>query len=139
MSDNQQDLFAEDHEMIGQLFDKLEQIPDEELAESWSVVLDKLVQLIKAEFKRQGKVCENKSIEKIVLVISNYLGGRAIYLPRADRLKEALRDYAIYDDFNGSNVRQLGEHYGLSEPHIYAIIRKQRNIIKKRHQPELPY
>nr|DAU49409.1 MAG TPA: hypothetical protein [Caudoviricetes sp.] len=139
MTDEQHDLFADDHEMVGQLFDKLDHIPDTELSKSWESVLVKLVQLIKSEFSRQGKSYDDKTIEKIILVISHYLGGRAIYLPRADRLKEALRDYAIYNDFNGSNVRALSERYGLSEPHTYAIIRKQRNLIKKRYQPELPY
>ncbi|AKO30289.1 transcriptional regulator [[Haemophilus] ducreyi] len=111
MTDNQHDLFADDHAAIGELFDNLDNIPDGELAEAWSSVL----------------------------TISHYLGGRAIYLPRGDRLKEALRDYAIYDEFDGKNVQQLSERYGLCVPQIYAIIRKQRKLIRSRHQPELPY
>ncbi|WP_109422770.1 Mor transcription activator family protein [Aggregatibacter actinomycetemcomitans] len=139
MSNNQDDLFADDHEMLGQLFDKLDNIPDDELSKAWNSVLAELIAVIKAEIKRQDLAVENKMIEKIVIAISHYMGGRAIYLPNGDRIKAALRDYAIYEDFNGKNMKQLSERYGLSEPHIYDIIRKQRKLIRRRHQPELPY
>ena len=35
MTDEQHDLFADDHEMVGQLFDKLDHIPDTELSKYW--------------------------------------------------------------------------------------------------------
>ncbi|WP_018652004.1 Mor transcription activator family protein [Actinobacillus capsulatus] len=139
MNDNQQDLFADDHELVGQLFDKLDNIPDDELSKYWGSVLADLVSVIKTELRRQGKSFDDKTIEKIVLVMSHYLGGQAIYLPRGDRLKEALRDYTIFDQFNGKNMPELSKRFNLSEPHIYAIIRKQRKLIKKRLQPELSY
>ena len=139
MTDEQHDLFADDHEMVGQLFDKLDNIPNAEIYKAWNSVLVELIALVKAELKRQGVDDQEKMVEKIILAISHYMGGRAIYLPNGNRIKVALRDYAIYDEFNGKNLKQLSQRYGLSEPHIYDIIRKQRSIIKKRHQPELQY
>ena len=133
----QNDLFADDHEIMGQLFDKLDTIPAEELANAWEGVLADLVGVIKAETERQGKPFDQQTIEKVVLAIAHYLGGRAIYLPTGDRLKSALRDYAIFNDYNGRNIRELSARYDLAEPHIYAIIRKIRGLLKKRHQPEL--
>ena len=64
MTDEQHDLFADDHEMVGQLFDKLDHIPDTELSKSWESVLVKLVQLIKSELADKGNLMMTKPLKK---------------------------------------------------------------------------
>lgn len=139
MTDKEYELFADDHELMGQLFDKLDHIPDEELEKAWHGVLADMVALIKSELKRQGEEFNGKTIEKIVLAIAHYMGSRSIYLPSGEKIKEALRNNAIYEEFNGKNTKELSKRYGLCEPHIYAIIRKQRQLVRRRYQPDLPY
>lgn len=139
MTDKKQtDLFADDHGFIGALFDKLDDIPDAELQDAWSGVLLDLIAVIRAELKRQGK-SDDKLADKLVGVIANYMGGRALYLPRGERIQEVLRDYQIYDEFDGKNHRTLAQRYNLSEPHIYAIIRKQLALRRRRYQRELAF
>ncbi|MFM5201574.1 Mor transcription activator family protein [Aeromonas caviae] len=64
-------------------------------------------------------------------------GGRAYYIPTGDHLKAALRDRAIWDEFNGRNIDQLARKHGLSVPQTYAVVAEQRQLTRRRHQPDL--
>lgn len=140
MTKEQQDLFAEDHKVIGELFDRLDNIPEEEIEENWSSVLTSLIHLFKSELKRQKiEIDTDLVVPKLVGVLSHYFGGRSVYLPKGDKIKEALRDYEIYDNYNGKNIDSLMKKYNLTASQIYKICRKQRAIIRKRYQNELPF
>lgn len=39
--------------------------------------------------------------------MAHYFGGKSFYLPAGDKIKEALRDAQIYQEFNGKNVPEL--------------------------------
>ncbi|WP_051227450.1 Mor transcription activator family protein [Oceanospirillum beijerinckii] len=60
--------------------------------------------------------------------LSNYLSGRAFYLPRSDRLQRALRNIKIYQAFDGFNQRSLAQEYGLTPQRVYSIIEQQREL-----------
>ncbi|WP_341536404.1 Mor transcription activator family protein [Aeromonas veronii] len=64
-------------------------------------------------------------------------GGRAYYIPTGDHLKAALRDRAIWDEFNGRNIDQLARKHGLSVPQTYAVVAEQRQLTRLRYQPDL--
>ncbi|MFQ2325095.1 Mor transcription activator family protein [Aeromonas dhakensis] len=64
------------------------------------------------------------------------MGGRAYYIPTGDHLKAALRDHAIWDEFNGRNIDQLARKHGLSVPQTYAVVAEQRQLMRKRIQAE---
>lgn len=55
---------------------------------------------------------------EIVAGMRNRLGGAKLYVPGPD-LRD--RDARIRDLFNGRNVRQLSELFGLSRSQVYAI------------------
>ena len=133
------DLFADDHASLGQLVDRLDQIPASELTAKWPKALSELVDVLACELVRGGMEQElaKAQARKLALVQAHYMGGRAYYIPTGDHLKAALRDRAIWDEFNGRNIDQLARKNGLSVPQTYAVVAAQRELTKRRHQPDL--
>jgi Mor family transcriptional regulator len=133
------DLFADDHESLGQLVDRLDQIPVTELTVKWPKALAELVDVLACELARGGMAPDlaRAQARKLALVQAHYMGGRAYYIPTGDHLKAALRDRAIWDEFNGRNIDQLARKHGLSVPQTYAVVAEQRQLTRRRMQPEL--
>ncbi|MFB3947636.1 Mor transcription activator family protein [Aeromonas veronii bv. sobria] len=134
-----QDLFADDHASLGQLVDRLDQIPASELTAKWPKALSELVDVLACELIRGGIEPDlaKAQARKLALVQAHYMGGRAYYIPTGDHLKAALRDRAIWDEFNGRNIDQLARKHGLSVPQTYAVVAAQRELTKRRHQIDL--
>lgn len=125
-----QDLFADDHASLGQLIDRLDQIPASELTAKWPKALAELVDVLACELVRGGMESDlaKAQARKLALVQAHYMGGRAYYIPTGDHLKAALRDRAIWDEFNGRNIDQLARKHGLSVPQTYAVVAHQRRL-----------
>ncbi|MCX0445635.1 Mor transcription activator family protein [Aeromonas veronii] len=134
-----QDLFADDHASLGQLVDRLDQIPASELTAKWPKALSELVDVLACELARGGMAQEQAKAQarKLALVQAHYMGGRAYYIPTGDHLKAALRDRAIWDEFNGRNIDQLARKHGLSVPQTYAVVAEQRKLLVHRLQRNL--
>ncbi|MFM5618471.1 Mor transcription activator family protein [Aeromonas veronii] len=134
-----QDLFADDHASLGQLVDRLDQIPASELTAKWPKALSELVDVLACELVRGGMAQEQAKAQarKLALVQAHYMGGRAYYIPTGDHLKAALRDRAIWDEFNGRNIDQLARKHGLSVPQTYAVVAEQRKLLVNRLQRNL--
>ncbi|KHN57703.1 Mor transcription activator family protein [Aeromonas hydrophila] len=137
-----QDLFADDHASLGQLVDRLDQIPASKLTAKWPKALSELVDVLSCELVRggTGPAQAKDQARKLALVQAHYIwdmGGRAYYIPTGDHLKAALRDRAIWDEFNGRNIDQLARKHGLSVPQTYAVVAEQRQLMRKRIQAEL--
>ena len=134
-----QGLFADDHASLGQLVDRLDQIPASELTAKWPKALSELVDVLACELARGGMAQEQAKAQarKLALVQAHYMGGRAYYIPTGDHLKAALRDRAIWDEFNGRNIDQLARKHGLSVPQTYAVVAEQRQLTRLRHQSDL--
>jgi len=132
------DLFA-DHDDLAQLVDRLDQIPAPELLAKWPKALSELVDVLTLELTRGGMTLPQAQAQarKLALVQAHYMGGRAYYIPTGDHLKAALRDRAIWDEFNGRNIDQLARKHGLSVPQTYAVVAQQRALTRRRHQPDL--
>lgn len=130
------DLFADDHESLGQLVDRLDQIPVTELTAKWPKALAELVDVLACELARGGMALDlaRAQARKLALVQAHYMGGRAYYIPTGDHLKAALRDRAIWDEFNGRNIDQLARRHGLSVPQVYAVVAEQRRLTRHRIQ-----
>lgn len=141
MAEQQNDLFADDHALIGQLFDNLNKIPDQEIFHKWPRTLSEIIEVIEAELVRQGadRAQAHITASKLTGVMAHYFGGQSFYLPTGEVLKDALRNVMIFKEFKGNNVPELIRKYNLSESHIYAIIREQLAINRKRHQPEFKF
>ena len=134
-----QDLFADDHASLGQLVDRLDQIPTTELTAKWPKALSELVDVLTCELVRGGMEPDlaKAQARKLALVQAHYMGGRAYYIPTGEHLKAALRDRAIWDEFNGRNIDQLARKHGLSVPQTYAVVAEQRQLTRLRYQPDL--
>lgn len=132
-------LFDDEHADIGALFDHLDQIPSVELENRWPSLLVEVIDVMQAELLRQNFAEDKakKTASKLVGVMAHYFGGKSFYLPAGDKIKEALRDAQIYQEFTGKNVPELIKKYRLSESTIYAILRTQRALQRKRHQMDL--
>lgn len=137
--DKNLDLFADDHESLGQLVDRLDQIPVTELTAKWPKALAELVDVLACELGRGGMAPDiaRAQARKLALVQAHYMGGRAYYIPTGDHLKAALRDRAIWDEFNGRNIDLLARKHGLSVPQIYAVVAEQRQLSRSRSQLDM--
>lgn len=134
-------LFDDEHADIGALFDHLDQIPSVELENRWPSLLVEVIDVMQAELLRQNFAADKAktTASKLVGVMAHYFGGKSFYLPAGDKIKEALRDAQIYQEFNGKNVPELVKKYRLSESTIYAILRNQRLLQRKRHQMDFNF
>ncbi|GKX57633.1 hypothetical protein SOASR030_37450 [Leminorella grimontii] len=136
MNDNL-DLFTTEHNELAQLLDRLDTIPPEEIRDKWPRFLVDLVDVLAHELARLDVSEAQLVAMKLAICISNYFGGRAVYLPTGEVLRAALRDYEIYAQFCGNNIDELIEKYGLTQSHIYDILRKQRQLHRRRYQPDM--
>lgn len=139
--EQQNSLFNDEHQQLGQLLDRMDQLPEDELGSKWPKSLAELIDVMAAELERQGLDPDRarRMAGKQAGAVAHFLGGRVYYLPTGDKLKDALRDDMIWAEFNGRNLDALASKFRLSQPHLYAILRQQRALHRARHQPDLPF
>lgn len=136
------ELFDQDHQELGNLLDQLDNIPVSELQSRWPQLLADIVDLFHTELIRQG-YDEPKArlvASKLVGALSHYYGGRAVYLPIGDTLKAALRDNQLFIEWSlesRGDIDGLAKKFGLTNSTVYAILRQQMVLHRKRYQPDL--
>ncbi|WP_140918673.1 Mor transcription activator family protein [Limnobaculum xujianqingii] len=138
MKDDNLDLFAPDHQELGELLDRLDNIPPAETGKYWGQMLAGLIDLFCCELKRQGEQ-EDKALSqagKLVATLAHYYGGRSCYLPVGDRLKTAIRDNMLYHDYTRGNgdISALADRYKLTDSRVYQIVKDQMVLHRNRHQ-----
>ena len=106
----------------------------------WAPQLVEFIEVVEALNRHKGIPADAAFADArdVVLALATHLGGRQFYLPRGDRLRTALRDAEIWRRFTGRNVTALAAEYGVSEIHLYAVLRQQRELHTRRHQGRLP-
>lgn len=131
----------DDDDLLDKALSRLDQLPDDDGAvkKAWPKFLRELMTVLTDELKRNGHSKEDalKLAQKLVARQAHHLGGRMVYIPRDERLKQALRDMEIYDNYNGGNSRDLAERYDLTQQRICNIVKEQHGLFRKRNQPEL--
>lgn len=129
---------ADAKKLAKKLIDKMDKSvePDTRL---WPKMLADLVDVLSEHFAQRGHPDDAafNEAQAVILALAGYFGGRMLYLPRDTRLRLALRDNLIWQQFNGCNVRQLGERYNLTDMQIYNILREQRQLHQKKYQMNL--
>jgi Mor family transcriptional regulator len=108
-------------------------------ADAWPSMLAELVDVLVASFRARGRD-EQAAIadaQAAALAIGEYMGGRQLYLPRGDRLREWLRDRRIYLEYKGINKGELARRYRLTERRIEQIYAQQHAVHVRRVQPRL--
>jgi Mor family transcriptional regulator len=119
--------------------DALEHMQSPEIRAKWPKALVDLVSVIEAAHLRAGDAPEVAQRRAFVTVraLSNYAGGRQLYMPKGDVLERALRDREIWGKYKGNNIDDLAETFDLTVVQIYSIIAEQRTLHRNRIQPSL--
>ncbi|BFU65363.1 Mor transcription activator family protein [Rodentibacter abscessus] len=82
------------------------------------------------EVKIKEKISDIDTIlaQQIAIEVANHIaqcwGGEVIYIPRNLVLLLSERDRKIFNEFNGSNQRELARKYNVSMQWVYHIIKK---------------
>ena len=133
---SQQEAFVTDDAELAALLERSGDLLD--VAHTWPKTLAELTDVLCAHFVKTLPAEQARDqAEKIIIVISHHLGGRMFYLPRDEKLRQALRDDAIWRRFDGANVVALARAHDLTPNRIYQIIAEQRALHRKKNQPEL--
>lgn len=64
-------------------------------------------------------------------------GGGSVYVPKADAILRHERDLAIWHEFDGANHGALARKYGVTEIHVYRIVKAMRAQDAARRQGRL--
>tara|TARA_B110000211_G_scaffold15953_1_gene16674 strand:+ start:10199 stop:10636 length:438 start_codon:yes stop_codon:yes gene_type:complete len=135
------ELFDDSHDLLDKALLRLDSLPvdDDAVKKAWPKFLRELMDVLKNELIRDGHEESDalKLAQKLVARQAQHLGGRMVYIPRDERLKLALRDMEIYDNYNGGNSRDLAERYNLTQQRICNIVKDQHALYRKRNQPDL--
>lgn len=138
MDEQQQDLLG-DSSYSADLAEHLDQVPVD-LKKKWPEALSAILAIYErelADMKLEPEQARKISL-RLVLAQSEYGGGRYFYLPRGDKLKQAVRDYNVFTAWvNGASIDSLAIRYNLTVQRIYSIVGEQRTLDIQRRQPEL--
>lgn len=132
----QQEFFQPETTELEQLLENVSELADENARQRWPSTLQSLSLLLDDELKR-AQVNEPHLADRLIIALSHYFGGREIYIPADSKLKLALRNIAIWRNYNGRNIEQLAKRYNLTERLITEVIREQRQAEMRRRQREL--
>lgn len=76
-----------------------------------------------------------------LLKLSDAFGGTNIYIPQRKELEKYKIYNMIYKEFDGSNLQELTQRYGVSKTTVYNIVQEKRREISdrmKREKDNLP-
>ncbi len=110
-----------------------------EIEDAWPQLLTDMLQVVQAAYADAGAKPEQaRELSFVALrALAKYHGGRTFYLPRGDGLEQAFRDARMWAEFNGRNIRELGEKYDLTEQRVYQVLAEQRALRSRKIQPTL--
>lgn len=102
----------------------------DERPDKWHVTLIEMTDAVTAAFASNGKTLTQAKAdaETAVRAIYTTFRGSQVYIPLARCTENGLRNARIFDEFDGTNVRELSHRYEMSIQAIYRIVKKQREI-----------
>jgi Mor family transcriptional regulator len=141
-TDSQLDWLEQDPAFNEQLECLPELLEDSSMAEhAYQEVLWEYVTLFEHRLTREGqKPNEARELSaKLVAEMAHYLGGRPRYLPTGEKLKQELRDIAIFNaSYRGKPVEHIYEQYKdeLSLRQIQRIVKERTLRYRNKIQPD---
>lgn len=138
--DKQLDLMPNCAEELEQTLAVLQTLTDDErkdFTHRWPSTLQSLCELMRVTLEGYKVTNSLMLSEALATSLSTYLGGRDVYIPNGERLKDALRDIQIWREFKGNNLELLSRSYGLTERRVSQIIAEQRAAFVARKQRKL--
>jgi Mor family transcriptional regulator len=107
--------------------------------DKWASTLAELVDIFFADGKRRG-MDDNAALElaqHVAMLLAQHFGGRPVYLPRGEALKQALRDRMIYRLHTGDNAEALADRFDTTVRTIQRIVVAQQQIYVRKRQGRL--
>ena len=135
--EQQTELFGSNVEELQACLSKLTPEDAAEVRKRWPSNLQSLALLIESELAKANVSNAQLVGESITMAIGHYFGGRDVYIPTDQRLKAALRDIQIWQEFNGQNMEALAIKFGLTQRRVAEIIQRQRSVELQRRQRSL--
>jgi Mor family transcriptional regulator len=121
--------------------DVLDHLDDPEVRSRWPRDLAAMLDVLEAELGRHvdDETQARRLAAVAITALAEYHGGRMFYLPKGDGLALAIRDRQMWETYrcNRDDVQRLAAEHGLTEQQVYAILRRQRAIYRRRIQPDL--
>lgn len=111
---------------------------------TWPKTLLELFDVLAGFYERRTGLDPGSAANKVkdvIISIARHQGGKAVYMPRDDKIRLAVRDRAIFKAFNGSNHIELSLQARLTVTRIYSIIHRERRadqIENKKGRKEHP-
>ena len=104
----------------------------------WPRTLSILHGVMTNHFKRRGMPVDKAVAEasSCINALSDYFGGRPVYIPVGARLKSALRSREIYQKHTGSNTHELAEEYGVTTRQVQKIVVREMELSRARRRNE---
>jgi Mor family transcriptional regulator len=75
-----------------------------------------------------------KLAQHVTMLLAQHFGGRPVYLPRGETLKQALRYRMIYRLHYGNNTETLADRFSTTVRTIQRILVEQRAIYVRKRQ-----
>lgn len=97
---------------------------------AWPEALTEFLEVIEAHLVRAGRKAEEAQEIAcgVTIALSEYFGGRQMYIPRGDTLKRFLRDAEIYKLSGTMRAHDIAKQFGVSFVTVYKVIRQQRDM-----------
>ncbi|QUN06450.1 transcriptional regulator [Shewanella yunxiaonensis] len=148
MTEDQLELLPDDAAELQELLNRMRELDPNERdyfingvqdeQSHWPSTLQSLCAVMEATLAANDIPNNRRTAEELAMVIGNYFGGRGdVYLPNGSRMKTALRDIEIWRHYNGKNLAELAQDYGMTERRVYMIVAEQRRAMVARKQRKL--
>ncbi|WP_042099550.1 Mor transcription activator family protein [Escherichia coli] len=115
----------------------LEYLHDYQENTAYPALLSELNALLRKELARIG--ADPAHSLELVVAICRHIGGMQVYVPRGNILENLVRDMRIWRDFNGHNIPELVQCYGVTYKTVYKAIKRMRRLERNKYQPDLFY
>ena len=105
------------------------------------VFVETCTELLKKRIKAELKLPDDKAAElarDLVHDICVEYGGRYMYVVKDYEYTLGPRDLEIYQMFNGRNIIQVTEKYGITHTRVYQIVKVIHAIELAKRQSQLP-
>lgn len=111
-------------------------------AENAPEMLNDLSVLVANLAKEQLDIDDNTAKQlgiAVAIKVAEDWGGVAVYIPTNLRVNLAARDMEMYKKFNGYNHAQLAREFKCSTVWVYKVIKRVRQQLQDKQQPQLPF
>ncbi len=76
-------------------------------------------------------LAETIGMDAFIKLVEVYGGTGRMYIPQADMLIIPIRDRKINEEYDGSNIYELCDRWGLSESYIRKIVQEKATQIRR--------